>query len=619
MAVVEKLLQPLNKINEFFGLLWGYLMMYLGLLVKYPNVFIADVLKTTSIGKRTGPFLDIGLGIAVVLFSYITEAVGVKQAGSYFAINLITGRALFFYCGLLLIFLGAAQLSSIIGEVVPGVPDYELFSDSYKEYTSSLKHGIISLLILTTLLIWSVDEEDGKITWTDSDSNSKIDTFLIVIFVCSLVSRWFSELEHGIVSRITTKDALTEKLRDEYQFKHARGPALLVATGLFLYMRVHSTTDDALKWLTDATLALLLAIYIVVVALERLQKANTELVIGEESGFVVTGVITTLMLIFAGRDLASKKSQESVFVALGVIMLDAMRVGYGMLRPAASAIQGRQAVAFRLLQVLVGVIAFLYIVRTDSDQHAATTPLLFGVALASALTKLLGISYISKEMFKAGSENFFRSLASTGLLLTSAYLWSHPLDDSASQTGAVLFFCLGIASRLLDSVLDFILHGGKNTSEYVAWDSERDALQSPTVDNPRTWLTLGSLIVSLAFASMAMDKEWKKIEVDGAERNDVLGDSMITLVFFIALHVLVVLLVFAERILGKGTVDLLALSRSRFIRFAVSTVVLSALAVAAGQLGFDSADPVDSAGAKSQILTSLVSYVFADAIGRELL
>jgi hypothetical protein len=325
------------------------------------------------------------------------------------------------------------------------------------------------------------------------------------------------------------------------------------------------------------------------------------------------------MLIFAGRDLASKKSQESVFVALGVIMLDAMRVGYGMLRPAPSTIQGRQAVAFRLLQVLVGVIGFLYIVRTDSDQHAATTPLLFGVALASALTKLLGISYISKEMFQAGSENFFRSLASTGLLLTSAYLWSHPLDDSASQTGAVLFFCLGIASRLLDSVLDFILHGGKNTSEYVAWDSERDALQSPTVDNPRTWLTLGSLIVSLAFASMAMDKEWKKIEVDGAERNDVLGDSMITLVFFIALHVLVVLLVFAERILGKGTVDLLALSRSRFIRFAVSTVVLSALAVAAGQLGFDSADPVDSAGAKSQILTSLVAYVFADTIGRELL
>ena len=146
----------------------------------------------------------------------------------------------------------------------------------------------------------------------------------------------------------------------------------------------------------------------VVVVLERFQKENTELVVGEESGFVVTGVLTTLMLIFAGVDVAEKKSQESVFVAMGIVMLDAMRVGYGMKAPRASSIQGREAVLYRLLQILVGGLSFLYVTKTAADSHAATTPVLFGVALAAALTKLLGISYISKDLFLSGSEHFFR-------------------------------------------------------------------------------------------------------------------------------------------------------------------------------------------------------------------
>ena len=404
-GIVVKLLEPLNYISKFLGIMWAYLMMYFGIVVKYPNKFVAMVLDRTSAGKVATPFLDLALGVAVVLFSYITEAKDVDQAGSYFAINLFTGRAVFLYCGVVLFFLGAAQMSARFGEKSQ-IGDDMPFSEKYKAYTSSLKHGVVSLLILTTLLLWSLDSADGKITWKDSDSSSSVGEFLLVIFICSLVSRWFSELQHGIVSRETSKDALTEDLKPEYQFKHARGPALLVATGLFLYMRVHSTVDDAWTWLTDATLALLLAIYIIVVALERMQKANTELVIGENSGFVVTGVITTLMLIFAGRDLASKRSQEAVFIALGVIMLDAMRVGYGMLKPVEAQIQGGQAVVFRLLQILVGVIAFVYINRTDADQHAASTSILFGVALAAALTKILGISYISKDMFKDGSENF---------------------------------------------------------------------------------------------------------------------------------------------------------------------------------------------------------------------
>ena len=186
------------------------------------------------------------------------------------------------------------------------------------------------------------------------------------------------------------------------------------------------------------------------------------------------------------------------------------------------------------------------------------------------------------------------------------------------DAGAVLFFCLGIGARFLDSVLDFRLQGGKAISEYIAWDSQKDMVNSPTVDNPRTWLTFFSLVCSLIFASMAMNDEWDKIKTDNDARNDELGDGMITAVFFIALHILVVLFVLLEGIVDNENIKLLTLSRSRFVRTAVSTVVLSALAVAAGKIGLDSA-MVGSNGAASQVLTSLVAYVFADTVGRELL
>lgn len=613
-----------NKIGELFGTLWGRIMMFLGMLVGAINRGIARALKFTSMGKRVGPILDVGLGLAVMLFLYITEAVNIEQGDNYFAINLLTARVVFFLSGGFIFLLGAAQLSALIGEVVPGVPEIELFSDSYKEYTSSLKHGLHALLLITLTLMWNVSDNDKNIVWKDSSSNSGVATFFLIILVVTLLSRWFSELEHGAVSReeVELGDAkLSLRLKDEYSFKHARGPAVLISLALTLYMRVHSDTDDVASWITDATTALLLVIYMVVVILERFQKANTELVIGEEAGFVVTGVITTLMLIFAGVDVAQKRTQESVFVALGVIMLDSMRVGYAMKSPRESnAIDEREAVWYRLLQILVGGITFMYVTKTSSDQHAATTPLLFGVALAAALTKIQGISYISKKMFIGGSEHFFRTLASTGILLTSAYLWSHPLDASKSQTGAVLFFCLGIAARFLDSILDFRVGGGRSVAEYLSWDMQKDLIDSPTNDNPRTWLVFISILASLIFAGLAMNTAWDRVKVERANADDdELGKGLITAVFFLALHLLVVIVAIVEGFTNNELVGWGALSRSRFVRTAVSTTVLSALAVAAGGFGFDKAEGLGSDGAESQVLTSLVAYVFADTIGRELL
>ena len=141
MARVETLLDTLNvnKVGKGFGLAYGQLLKGLGCVVGPINKGLAKVLRTTSVGKRTGPILDTALGVAAVLFSYITEATDIEQDGNYFAVTLLTGRAVFSLTGFMLFVLGVAQLAALIGETVPGITWLESFSDSYKEYTASLK------------------------------------------------------------------------------------------------------------------------------------------------------------------------------------------------------------------------------------------------------------------------------------------------------------------------------------------------------------------------------------------------------------------------------------------------------------------------------------------------
>ena len=304
-----------------------------------------------------------------------------------------------------------------------------------------------------------------------------------------------------------------------------------------------------------------------------------------------------------------------------------MRVGYGQPVPEKAVVSDVRKVFLRLLQALAGVIAFVYVTKVSDGDHAAVSPLLFGVALASALVKVVGVSYIGKDMFKTSTEHHFRELASTGLLLSSAYLWSHPLDDSDSDTIAVLFFVIGILCRFLDSILDFMM-SGKDALKYISWDKEDDdqGVESPTSDNPRTWLTLLSLVTSLVFASMAMHEKFDHIKVggnvtvDGVEQDrpldKELSDSMIVAVTFLSIHVAVVLIGIAADVVPQAAIG--ALSRSKLIRFAVTTTVLSSLAVASGRIGFDSGT-LSSDSAQTDIISALVAYLFADVVGRELL
>ena len=266
------------------------------------------------------------------------------------------------------------------------------------------------------------------------------------------------------------------------------------------------------------------------------------------------------------------------------------------------------------------------VVRTDDDGVDVTLitidMAMKGVATAAALIKIVGITYIGKDLYKTSTEHHYRELASTGLLLASAYLWTQ--EDS---TESIVYFVLAIVSRFLDSIMDFLMTG-RDALAYITWDKDGEGVDSPTSDNPRTWLTLLGLIASLTMAAMVMHEEFEDIKLgsnvtdaSGVETsrplNKVLSDSMIVAVTFIAVHVAVVLVGLISEIPGAEVVALGALSRSKFVRFAVTTTVLCSLAVAL-KLMVD-ADPLSSDGVGSQMVSALVAYIFADVVGRELL
>lgn len=639
MAVSKGLLERLgasqvsNAIVNFFAMI----MTAFNMLFKPVEAFVKLIVENGAGISRMTWGLDLAIAIASLIYVFMTEVTDVPMSGA-FAVSEITARSVVFVSGLALTLV---TMSAVLGYMfssnnTPGAIDKLIggltFSDKFDVYLATFKHGIHSMLTVAIAMLWGLND-DRTIRWvgsTGGDDDTTL-TFLLILFIALMVSKFFSEVKHGEDAReISSKETIggAVSLKDDHRFKHARGAALTVSTGLLVYMLVNSDTSDGfLSFIGGKMVALSLSIYILVVSLERI-AGKSEWVVGGAGGLVVTGVVSFWNLIAAGMALAEDKSQQAVVVALGSIFLDAMRVGYGQVVPEKAVISDVRKVFLRLLQALAGVVAFVYITKSETGEHAASSPLLMGVALSSALVKVVGVSYIGKDMFKTSTEHHFRELASTGLLLSSAYLWSHPLDDSASSTVAELFFAIGILCRFLDSILDFMMTG-KEAVKYISWDKEDEDedVESPTSDNPRTWLTLLSLVTSLVFASMAMHEKFDHIKLGGnvtvdgvvTERplDKELSDSMIVAVFFIALHILVVLIGIVSDVYPVAAIG--ALSRSKFIRFAVTTIVLSSLAVASGAIGFEGVGVFSTDAAQTDIISALVAYLFADVVGRELL
>lgn len=580
--------------------------------------FFQMVLDLADRGMAFQWLIDLSLAVGAIVFVYLTktEEVG-KGASAEFGLSELSARSAVFVSSLgLLLVTTSALLGRVfdMSAVKDAVGEVKVtFSSQYDAYLATFKHGLHSILLVAVSLMWGLRDE-RKTMWAGSssgDDSTDVNTFLTILFIVLLVSKFFSEGRHGEDAReMKSKNELigtTRDLRADQQFKHARGSALTVATGLLVFMVLNAEGSlGFFEFIGSKLIALSLSVYILVVALERI-AGRAEWVYGGAGGLVLTGSVSTLNLISAGLALAEGQRYQEIVVVLGVIFLDAMRVGYGQPVPEIGVVSDVRKVFLRLSQAVIGIIMFWHV-----TQAAAITPLLRGVATAAALIKIVGISYIGKDMYKTSTEHHYRELASTGLLLASVYLWSQ-----SETSESIVYFVLAIVSRFLDSIMDFMMTR-KDPLSYITWDNDGEGVDSATSDNPRTWLTLLGLMASLVFASMVMHDQFEDIKlVDGEAANKKLSDSMIVAVTFIAVHVAVVIVGLVSDIPGAEAASIGALSRSKFVRFAVTTIVLCSLAVAGGLVM--SVDPGMSGGVSSHLVSALVSYAFADVVGRELL
>ena len=629
--VLSVLKPALDGLSAALAMLFGFLNM---IFTPVERLF-QMVLDLADRGMMFQWAVDLSLAVGAIVFVYMTKTDEVgEDDGSVqddeFQLSEFSARSAIFITsvGLLL-----TTTSALLGKIfdLSAVKDIVglatlTFSQEYDAYLATFKHGLHSLLLVAVSFMWGLDERVTLWSSTDAstatESDSGVQVYLTVLFIVLLVSKFFSEGRHGEDARAMVSQkadviiGTTRDTRVERQFKHARGSALTVATGLLVYIVVNAGGSQGFfDFLGSKLIALSLGIYILVVALERI-AGRAEWVYGGAGGLVITGAVSTLNLIFAGFALAEDKDTTALVVVLGVIFLDAMRVGYGQATPEIGVVSDLRKVFLRLSQAVIGILMFRYV------QAAEGAPVvLVGVATASALIKIVGISYIGKDLYKTSTEHHYRELASTGLLLASAYLWfQHPSHDTESyheSTESIVYFVLAIVSRFLDSIMDFLM-SGRDALSYITWDKDGEGVDLPTSDNPRTWLTLLGLLASLAFASLVMHDQFEGIELVGGEAsNKKLSDSMIVAVTFIAVHVAVVIFGLVSEIPGAEVASIGALSRSKFVRFAVTTTVLCSLVVAMGVIDVD--DFTSTEGAFSHLVSALVSYIFADVVGRELL
>jgi len=648
------------------------ILMFVSRPIDYTLTSLKQVDDNTEVGGMS--LVDISwvfkLAFAVMGFLFVfstdsQDTVIDQSSPEFFGLHVLLARATIFFSALMCAFIGLSDVLVKISSRMPkmatiGLPSFE---GEFSGYTAAFVHGATSLTIIASSFLW--EEEIGlakalanATTVDPTKHNPTSFAYLTLIIVAAYVLKLWQELRHGAVygGASDADDMIGEvrSLKDKYTFKHARGPAITISVALLMYMISNLPANShwyADIWNTPAYV--LLIAYILAVGMERIAVNNgQEWVFGGSNGVVVIGGITMVLLFYTGALVGNHMTQDSIVFALGVVVLDAMRVGYGQATPESPSFMSSEktALVYRLFQGVFGILAFTLITvapnetvnivnattgavtGTEVTQKVAA-PVLYGIGLASALVKVMTLLFLSKTLFKNSTENYYREIASTGLLFCSAYLWEHPLDPTLRPGWAYLFFILAVLSRFLDSFTNHALSAGVDLKSYISWykSDDADAIDSPTSDNPRVWLTFAALVSALWFAITVMNDDWDNIRVTNytvtnetsnatttvaAPVNKTQSSGMITAVFFIALHVVVVVAALLSD--AMECFEVLALSRSKFIRTAVATVVISSLSVAAGAINIGETALLSSDSSEARMVLALVSYVVADTVGREL-
>ena len=298
-----------------------------------------------------------------------------------------------------------------------------------------------------------------------------------------------------------------------------------------------------------------------------------------------------------------------------------------------------------------------------SLEVAGISDIIFAVGLAGAFVKILSILYVGKDIIKPSAEQTFRRFSTTALLLSTGYLWVggsdfFSINDKSGLTfgNAEALFVVIVIGRVIDSILDHTYGEGKTSSytetglesrsvglikpdlatllDYVSpYDlstvsdgiadvgKERQfdtyGVHRPGADNIKSWFVLGGLISCVTFLGW-FGHEAQSVIGNGEEVNTV-RTNWTWAVVLVSLHLALVVIAILSDIIPM--LNFFALSRSSAARLVVSTTVLSTLVILMKSTilvhpGSTIQFPNSQA---NNIIGALLSYIFADAMGADLL
>jgi hypothetical protein len=302
-----------QAVVDFFAMIMGFMNM-----IFRPVEMLVKTIADGSAGvSRMTWVIDLAISVSAIVYIFMTEVTDIPRGA--FAVTEVMARGVIFLSALALTLLSLSSVLSymftidgLIGPVA-GIVGAG-FSEKYDAYLATFRHGVHSMLTVAITMLWGLND-DRTIRWTGSDGGDDDSTltFLIGLFIALVVSKFLSEVRHGQDARVLVagKEMIgtSVPIISDYRFKHARGAALTVSTGLLAYMLANADlTGGVLSFIGSKMVALSLSTYILVVSLERI-AGQREWVVGGAGGLVITGAVSFWNLIAAGLALAEDKSQ----------------------------------------------------------------------------------------------------------------------------------------------------------------------------------------------------------------------------------------------------------------------------------------------------------------------
>lgn len=608
--------------------------------------------QNESRGSKLFPgILSVAITVLALMYLYPIDYDDIQFDGQeYFAVSALGARNAIFVSSIVI-------STSVIASLAVGMfAKKDIYKSAEELYNSNYLHTTLSVFIVAGWFLW-LNLSDSENAGATEQDKAIPGIWLLIATITAYVLKLFLDMKFG--KKVEDYDAVfgaAKKFNPEVEdkrFQTSRQMGSMISIMLTIYFLVAFAAEidfSNMDWESTGSSMMLLVFlfaYTLVISVEAKAVSEGEEQLSEvqkgwiNSGVTISQVLLYVIFFFVGGFIATHTQKEGIFVALMVLYLEGLQIGIGQLGSEVKS--GAITFAYRFIQFFLGILAIVAITPTTSESSAkiatadtanatghleALSTVLWGVGLASGVIKVFQASFMD-ELRSPSPAQTFRKFSSTGLLIASSALWVGGAGFTAPSTLSTTFstglFVLALLNRLLDSFVDSSMDDGglsgglmELAKDYVfgGWleeskSEEATGLESPTIDNVRSWMVLASLGTSLGLLLQWSDSHPKGFEY---------GHAALALVLIIV-HLVVVAVALLDGVFSNKVTKIVSASRSSAVRFAVSTTVICSLIVVAS----DSGNLVSAGHLKTGdhvenwIIGSLVAYLFADAVGAEFL